>query len=385
MTLNRVSWAIAAASIGFFIVILLFGAPSDPGNTVLIGSATMSASLVGAFLIARAPGNRIGPLLLLSGGLLAICAVLYGYALAGATQTPPWPGIGFVAAIVATLQFVPIAILLIAVPLVFPDGQLLSPRWRWLVGLIIGGLSASFLQNLLAPDQSGPAGIDGFVGLPALAPLAAYLDVIGSMISIVCFAGGAAAVWVRFRDGSPIERQQLKWLLALAALAAFFFPLSFLFDQLNPAFFFFGFLTVVALPVAIGIAITRYHLYDIDRIVSRTISYAVVTAILFGVFALVNLGLQAVLSGAVGDPPVVIAASTLAVAALFNPLRRRVQSIVDRRFHRSHYDAQSTVDDFAGRLRGQLDLPTLATELRQTTVEAVEPSATGIWLRGTGR
>ena len=143
----------------------------------------------------------------------------------------------------------------------------------------------------------------------------------------------------------------------------------------------------MGLPIlAVAVAITRYHLYDIDRIVSRSISYLVVTAVLVAIFAGLTLVMQAIISLAVAAPgtsldPRVIAVSTLVVAALFNPLRARVQAIVDRRFHRERYDSERIVAGFSGRLRDQVDLTTVSDELRDTTIRALEPSTTGVWLR----
>jgi hypothetical protein len=134
----------------------------------------------------------------------------------------------------------------------------------------------------------------------------------------------------------------------------------------------------------IGVAILRYRLYDIDRIVSNTIGYGLVTVVLFGIFIAVNLVLVSQVSPLVNNEGVVVAGSTLLVAALFNPLRTRVQRAIDRRFHRAHYDSERMVAEFTARLRDELDLPTLATELASTTARAVQPTSAGLWLRPHG-
>ena len=146
------------------------------------------------------------------------------------------------------------------------------------------------------------------------------------------------------------------------------------------------FLSLLLPPIAIGVAILRYRLYDIDRIVSNTIGYGFVTVVLFGLFVVVNLALVSQVSPLVNNEGVAVAGSTLLVAALFNPLRTRVQGAIDRRFHRAHYDAERMVSEFAARLRDELDLPTLATELAAATTDAVQPTSAGLWLRhGMGR
>jgi hypothetical protein len=189
---------------------------------------------------------------------------------------------------------------------------------------------------------------------------------------------------VRYRRATGIERVQMRWVVAAAALpVGVLAALLALGDRIWALWYVMAFTLVLPI-AAIAIAITRYRLYDIDRIVSRTIGYAVVTAVLFGVFFIANVALQRALGDIVGESPIVVAASTLVVAALFQPLRTRVQRVVDRRFHRSRYDAEQTVSGFAGRLRDQLDLPTLTGELRRATIDAVEPSATTVWLRARG-
>jgi hypothetical protein len=378
-----VAGTIAVAASVVPILGMLINPQGDPGPGILFWAASTSAAVVGAILIVRAPGNHVGPLLVLSGVVLNAWAVLSGYAEIGAGQTPPWPGVGVVDAITQTLLFVPIVIVLVVVPLVFPDGHLLSPRWRWMVALIVAALSAAFLQSLIAPDQSGPAGVVGFVGAPALAPLAAALGRLATAGAVGAFAGSASAVWIRFRDGSSIERQQLKWLLAVAALAAIFFPLAFLIQVpgVTEGFFLLGVLTLIALPIAIAVAITRYHLYDIDRIISRTISYAVITALLGVTFAGLVLGITAAFGSVTESSTIAVAAATLAVFALFQPVRQTVQRSVDRRFNRQRIDAEEATAAFATHLRDELDLGALVEELARAGRNAVEPSSTSIWLR----
>src|SRR5262245_49693388 len=245
MVRTATALGIAIASIGVYLVALLD--PPEDGGWIVYGMATASAVLVGVLLIARARGNRIGPLLLLSGATLAAAGPLRQYAEVGLTQTPPWPGSGIVGVLAGELVFVPIVTVLIGIPLVFPDGHLLSPRWRSIVALVVATLAVSLAQNLIAPNLPRPA--ESYDGFPALAPLVPYLNAFTSTSVVVSFGGGAAALWIRFRSGSPIERQQLKWLLAVAALAGIFFTISSFAptDAINEAFFLFGVLAMIAL------------------------------------------------------------------------------------------------------------------------------------------
>jgi hypothetical protein len=191
-----------------------------------------------------------------------------------------------------------------------------------------------------------------------------------------------ASVVLRYRRGTPTEREQLKWFAASVGLTCACFGLAILpiapFSDLG---WIAGIVTISLIPVAIGIAILRYRLYEIDRIISRTLSYAAVTATLALVFVSVVLGLQAVLEPMTGENTIAVAVSTLIVAAMFQPLRRRVQSIVDRRFNRARYDAQRMVDAFSERLRDEVDIGTVTDELDVTITSALNPSMLGLWLR----
>jgi len=196
---------------------------------------------------------------------------------------------------------------------------------------------------------------------------------------------------MRYRTAVATERLQIR-LVAANAIALVAVPVLVLItgslvdyelDASGGAYLSTALLLIAALiPVCVGVAILRYRLYDIDRIVSNAIGYGVVTVVLFAVFAVVNLALVSQLSPLVDNEGIAVAASTLLVAALFNPLRTRVQRGVDRRFHRARYDADRMVQDFAARLRHELDLPTLARELAMTSRTAVEPSSSSVWIRG---
>jgi hypothetical protein len=222
----------------------------------------------------------------------------------------------------------------------------------------------------IAPDWSGWSLFDG----------PAYLVLVAGLL--VCIIGLVA----RFRDAAWIEREQDKWLLASFSLIVLSVVFGFIAVSLvDPSGSWAWFPALIAFPlppVAIGIAITRYHLYDIDRIISRTIAYGGLTVVLFAVFTGVNLVLQAIFESLVGGGSVAVAVSTLAVASLFNPLRARLQRVVDRRFNRARRDADQTTDRFARRLGDHLDLDTIGTELTAAAAGALEPMTATFWLRG---
>ena len=194
---------------------------------------------------------------------------------------------------------------------------------------------------------------------------------------------------VRFRRGGPIVREQLKWLIAVAAVATVAFPTAFLLqpsDQSQPSaaadgMFLLGFVALLALPVAIGVAILRYRLYDIDRIISRTISYALVSGALAVVFVSAVIALEQLFTGFTQGQTLAVAGSTLLAFALFQPLRRRIQHGVDHRFDRARVDSERTATAFAGRLRDQVDIDTVMADLDGTVRGALRPSLVSLWLR----
>jgi hypothetical protein len=215
--------------------------------------------------------------------------------------------------------------------------------------------------------------------LPRAKALFDLLRTLAGLCLLPALAGALAALLVRFRRSRGIERQQLKWFTYAAALA----PLPGLVYEVAPGIF--GLLRAIILPlvpVAIGIAMLRYRLYEIDRIINRTLVYGTLTAILGLIYAGAVLVLGQLFGGVGTDPPSwAVAGATLIVAALFQPARRRVQAVVDRRFNRRRYNAARTVEGFSGRLRDEIDLDTLSTELLAVVDQTMQPTAASLWLR----
>ena len=190
---------------------------------------------------------------------------------------------------------------------------------------------------------------------------------------------------MRWRRGDRVQRQQIKWLAAIVSLGAVVLPMSFIVptesDEATAVVSGLTVLSLFALPVVIGVAVLRYRLYEIDRIISRTISWTLTTGLVVAMFAAVVIGLQGPLAEVTGGNTLAIAGSTLLAAAVFQPIRRRVQRSADRRFDRGRYDSQQTVDSFADRLRNEIDLVTLRSALVSTADEAVRPATSNVWLR----
>jgi hypothetical protein len=269
-----------------------------------------------------------------------------------------------------------------ALPLYFPTGRLLSRRWRpvlW-AGIAFAALAiaGNGLQPYLGADQNGSPLRNPLLFLPAAKPLLDACIELTPPFALVGFGGAVAALVLRFRRAAGIERQQLKWFCWAAAVT----PLPLFLIDLDRDLFVVAFLLLLPLvPVSVGVAILRYRLYEIDRIINRTLVYALLTALL-GLGWAAGALVFGLLGGAVADPPAwLVAAATLAAAALFGPARRRVQAAVDRRFNRRRYDAARTIEAFSARLREHVDLDTINAELLGLVDALMEPTAASLWLR----
>jgi hypothetical protein len=285
-----------------------------------------------------------------------------------------------------SLAFGPAIVLLAGVmPLYFPDGRLPSRRWRWVVWIAALGIVVGILQQAVAVGPLANTGIDNPIGIPAFHDLDGLLALLNVLLAIVVLPLAVASSVRKYRRGSATTREQLKWFSAVALLtvtgfAAGAVPIA----PISNWGGFFAIVGLVLLPIAIGIAILRYRLYEIDRIISRTVSYAVVTGILALVFVGTILVSQTVLASFFRGNSVAVAASTLVVATLFQPLRRRVQSTVDRRFNRSRYDAERTVAAFAEHLRDEVALGPLEADIRGVVSLTLAPTTVGLWIRPSG-
>jgi hypothetical protein len=390
-------WIMSAAAVAISLATARTGsAANDLGSVIGQSVPALMLATVGAILVVRLPGHVIGWLLAVGGFAIALTEGASGLADYGLNAHPgAVPGAIWFAWL-GQLTWVPeVACLFILLPLFYPSGRLPSARWRVVLVIaaalvVIGGVSGAVVQWAPAPY---PVGNPLALGGPA-ADLVTFLNYM--VATGLVLAGGALAIAsliVRYRRAAPIERQQLKWFAAVAILTGLggaanivtsspesLAPTGAL-GTVNAVSGFVIYAGLALLPVAIGIAILRYRLYEIDRIISRSISYGVVTLVLASVFVVVVLAAQAVLGPLTGSSTIAVAGSTLLVAALFQPIRRRVQRLVDRRFNRTRYDAERTVAAFAARLRDEVDLEQLRAEILATVIAAVEPVSVALWLR----
>jgi len=351
----------------------------DATNQAILFVGFSAFMVVGALIVAHRPSNAIGWIfsaiaLLAATGQLADQYARYAYV----TRPGLLPGAILAAWYGSWPWFLVLALALVFTPLLFPTGRLLSPRWQpvaWLAGAATAVFTAftSFRTELeVAPGQviANPIGVAA-VGDPEQSLVGPAL--LGLMVVLAAAAFGS--LMLRFRRSQREERQQLKWFTYAATLL----PLAVLSDVLPaPLGDLLLAVLIVFLPAATGIAILRYRLYDIDRIISRTLAYGLLTVLLGGGYAGVVLGLGQLLGQ---DSPLVVAAATLALAAAFQPTRRRIQAVVDRRFNRRRYDAVRTIAAFSARLRQQVDLDTLAAELLGVVEQTMQPTSASLWLR----
>jgi hypothetical protein len=280
--------------------------------------------------------------------------------------------------------------LIVFLPLLFPDGRVPGPRWRvvlWGLVAVIGFMTAlAMVKPGPMNDDDDPdatAWPDNPLGIEAVESSFSTVEDVTALILLALLVATAASVIVRFRRSRGDERQQLKWMTYSVVVMVVSIALSPLFtgdlgDLLFAA-------TIILVPVATAIAMFKYRLYEIDRVISRTLVYASLTVILGAAYAGLVLAGQAVFSSFAGGGDLAIAGSTLVVAALFLPVRSRVQRFVDRRFYRGRYDAQRTLEAFGARLREQVDLETLTAELQAVVDETMQPAHASLWLREARR
>jgi hypothetical protein len=388
------AWAAALGGLALLLLVatlpltLLSGQLGDGLVALVIG---IPCAAVGVVVARRQPGNPLGWLFL----AIALCLFVandagdYAYFVYRLGHHLPFGP----PALALDQLWAPGFVLIVAVILLFPDGRLTSPFWRWglraFCALYIALLTAVAIA-LAGALGAHPLRIDTVGGLSAVDNPAGWFGITEHSILIVTLVLSLGFIFrqvLSFRRSSGERRQQLKWLASGAAVAIVSLVLAVAFgtngnttmlQEWADNFFWFG---LAALPVSMGVAILRYRLYEIDRIISRTLAYTVVTGLLIGTYAGLVLLSTHVLAL---SSSVAVAASTLVAAAAFSPLRRRVQRIVDRRFNRARYDADVTVAAFAARLQDELDLDSVRADLAGVVTRTLEPTHLSVWLGERG-
>jgi hypothetical protein len=374
--------AIFVAGYGVGVPLSVANGKFEQDSSLLLAFAAFMA--VGAVIVAHRPGNAVGWIFSAIGLLTATGVLATEYAAYISRTRPGSPPLVVLAAwYTAWWWFPTLVLVLVFTPLMFPTGRLLSTRWRPVAAVAALGTMAiitlSALQPTLQNEDHPFRNPIGLAGVPD--PEEGALAVVLFGLLLLCSAAAVISVVLRFRRARGVERQQLKWFTYAAALASLFLAVTDLLPPSGVVDLLYGFV-VALVPVAAGVAVLRYRLYDIDRLINRTLVYGALTALLGAVYAAAVLVLGQ-LSGEVGGNPPgwAVAGATLAVAALFQPARRRTQAVVDRRFNRRKHDAAETIQAFSTRLRDQIDLDTLAAELLAVVDQTMEPTRVSLWLR----
>ena len=403
MTITRIlaiaGWVVAVScTVGAIVVRIALPAPFLP-VTFGFGEMAMGAFLVmamswasvGAYLTVKRPENVIGRVMVVSGAGYALSmlalALTFAFAADGTSRGRATAEVAGWFTVLGT-QFGAFAFL---VGFIFPTGGGQSPGWARLLRLSVPGMivfgAAILLQPgslHLFPTLQNPFGFgpDLRLGQPVSPVIALFGAILSPLVAI--------SLVTRYRAAAYVERQQLKW-FSMAVVVAFVGSGASAWAAVmtkgapgETGLVVYGF-AQAGVPVAIGIAILRHHLYDIDRIISRTISYALVSTIVATVFGGIIVLMSAALATVAQGQTIAVAASTLVAFAAFQPIRRRVQSAVDRRFNRARYDGERTASAFSVRMRDATDLPTVTNDFDVTVRRVIAPSSLGLWLRGSQR
>ena len=407
MSSRRLAWSVFALICAFYVAGLIATVPTgdDSADTDWGISGTVSGvafvlstflfALVGVLVAVRKPGNAVGWILLAIGATWGLDLVCSSYATYGLDLHRGSHDLAAVAAAVDSMLWVPaIGLTGVFLLLLFPDGHLLTARWRWLawpsaVGLTIGSLAILFDPGLMTdstfPNTVNPVGIerlDTVIGFarPAL------------IVLPFAIAGAAVSLVLRFRRSRGTERLQMKWLAAAAAAVAGIYAVVMVLALILPGGTatpqWLRVLQTVALisfgliPVSIGFAVFQYRLYDIDLIIRRTLTYSCVAAILIGIYLAGVVGLSSVLRAATGrSDALAVTLSTLLVVLVSRPIQSRIKATIDRRFARLAYDPARTLDEFSDQVRRKVDLDVLGAELVGTVSATVRPAHVTLWLR----
>jgi hypothetical protein len=388
VTHARLAWGLCAAAVAMLVVGLLLTFMADdvtPAFDLVLSIALLTFPVVGAIVASRRPENPIGWLFCAAGVLFAASSLVHGWATYGLVdRAEPLPG-AVTAAWLNAWLFLPA---IFGTPqllfLLFPTGRPLSAGWRAAVWLSVAAIVVQTTGSALVPGALVDAPVDGIENPVAIGAGEAVAQV-GWLLTLLGILVAAASLVVRFRRADGEERLQLKWFVLAAGIfatscvvAGFAFTAEDELPLLGQLMIIAAFATI---PIAAAIAILRYRLYEIDRVINRALVYAALTATLAAGYLGCVLLAQLVIGA---ESQLSVAVSTLAMAALFRPARARIQAAVDRRFYRRRYDAALTLEAFGSRLREQLDLDALGSDLRGVVHDTVQPAHVSLWLRGPG-
>ena len=388
------AWFTWALYLIIAIVTLLFqmkNAPSNLLSDLFDALVLLAFATVGSLIASRRPDNPIGWLFCISTLLWALGNVLQEYTTYALIMVPgSLPAGALMGVIGHWIGGIGFFLMLTFLLLLFPNGHLPSPRWRFLAWLIAVLLALYSITFLLSPYPYANSAIDlrleavrNPIGIGSANDLFDQLGGITPLLLFPTILACIVSVFLRFRRASGVERQQLKWFtygMTLSILMIIII-LILIFSTANGGSSWPFYLAVVCIPISAGIAMLRYRLYDIDVLINRTLIYGILTAVLALAYAISILVLQYLLSAFTEGSQLAIVGSTLVIAVLFQPLRSHIQRIIDRRFYRSKYDAARTLSAFSARLRSEVDLQQLSEHLLTVVQETMQPTHVSLWLR----
>jgi hypothetical protein len=370
-----------------------WGSAGIAANLLLL-AVTFTFPLVGSLIVRRQPRNAVGWVMLAIGVVWTVGLFADNYAGYGVFASPgslPRPD---VALALTEAGWIPgIALIGIYLVLLFPDGHLPSPRWRVFAWVTGGLLVLSCLAITFEPGRFVATGFPQIRNPFGLESLRSFIDALQITIFVVPLGllAGAMGLRQKFRRSRGKLRMQMKWFVAAAGWTAAIYAIGLVatFDRPNTSWVSIvqniSLFSFVLIPIATGIAILKFHLYEIDRLVNRTLVYLLLTAILAGAYAGLVFAFQALLAPVTAESDLAVAASTLAVAALFRPVRARVQAFIDRRFYRRKIDVEETIERFGTEMRDEVDLGALSARLTSVVSETMQPAHVSLWLREASR
>ncbi|MDQ3567015.1 MAG: hypothetical protein M3397_02900 [Actinomycetota bacterium] len=382
----RLAWGTCALTLLLICVIILLTVLNQRVfDNAIFSVVGVSGVVVGAVVASKRPANPVGWLFLFGTLLFTLPTLADEYAVYGILTEPGAVPLPYAVAWFSNAtEFIGPLLIFVLIPLYFPTGRPVSRRWGTIAWLALGVLPVATFLSAFSPGEAiNGTGIQNPLVIKAMLPVESVLGPVLFAWYIGLIFASAASLVVRFWRSAGVERQQIKWF----TFAAAFIPVWFMTNRPVEAAFPILFqlmdaLVIAAVPVAAGIAILRHRLYDIDVIINRAVVYGALSVMLVLVYFGSVVGLQYVFRGLTGqESQLTIVASTLAIAALFNPLRRLIQIFIDRRFYRRKYDARETLEAFAARLRAETDLDSLSGDLASVVNETMQPEHVSLWLQ----
>ena len=383
--LGWVFWMLDAAVIVAGIV-MLARTPGGRAPDAMIGTLAMVLAFfafptMGALIIWQRPRNTVGWIFCLIGlgtAFTSFSAAFVQHALGNHTDASLITGLVDVTGNTVWPLNLGLGTFLL---FLFPNGRLPSPRWRFIFWLDVAVVALAGLMGLFQPGYlESNNRVRNPLGISGAQPFFDAINTVGGLVFVACALASVAAIIVRYITSRDIQRQQIKWFaFGVAAMVAILIPSFILLPEENVLSNITFALGILMLPLGAGIGVLRYRLFDIDVIINRTLVYGLLTAILAGVYFVGVVGVQTLLR--VSNSPFIIVITTLLIAALFQPLRHRLQRFIDRRFYRARYDARKTLDTFGASLRSEVELAQLTDHLLATVEQTMRPTHVSLWLR----